>query len=368
MSRLLAYDDVSFVQFAYQLLLGREPDAEGLETYIERLRTGVSKTEIISELMRSSEGMARGIQGSMEAGALEAPVGAPWHAAAEAATTWEDFEFKFDASFIFGAYQTLLGRDPDPEGLSHYLLHLRRGKSKIHILAELMQSAEYRARDGHLKQLHRALRVRENAQTGADNYAAMPKEPATYSSIGTTTREVLAFSADAFVTHVSQHSLGILPDRRVIAEYVARMKAGLSKAQVLTEIMNSGPAKRRATLLHRISRETRRRRLAQIPIIGQLMKMLFDIEGDSAIEQRLRRIENRLFSNETAIEKQSGILDRGPTAVISKADRQGEPSNSAPGLESRHNAEYVPVVIKRTAVSLRSLPEPQKWVDEKDNV
>jgi hypothetical protein len=333
-----------------------------------QLLAGASETQIISELARSSEGMTGGIRGSTEAPSLEAPVGALWHDAAQAATTWEDFEFKYDRSFIFCAYQTLLARNPDPEGLSHYLFQLRRGKSKIQILAELLQSAEYRTRDTHLKQLHRTLSVRENTRTGDDNCAATMKEPEPSSPIGTTTREVLAYSADAFVTHVSLCSLGTVSDLRVTGEYVARMKAGLSKAQVLTEFMNSEPAKHRAALLRRIHSEIRKRRLARIPIIGPLIGMFLDIEGDSAIERRLRRMENRLFSNGAEFETHSDIFDRGSTAVISGAEREVEPFDFASGLEPRIKAKYMSVATKRAAASLRSLPEPEKWVEEKDNV
>jgi hypothetical protein len=322
---------------------------------------------IAPELVRSFEGAARDILGSPQVASGEPPIDTRWNHAAQQARTWEDFEFKFDGSFIFSAYQTILGRDPDPEGFSHYLLHLRRGKSKIQIFAELLQSAEYRARHGHLNQLHRALVVRESMQSGDDNCTVVPKEREPNSQIGLTTRNVFAYSDDAFVAHVSHYLLGTLPDLQIITEYVARMKAGLSKAQVLTELMNSKPAKLRVALLRRIGSEVRRRRLARIPIFGPLIRMYFDIEGDSAIEQRLRRIENRLFSN-GQIESHSRGLDKDRTAGIPDTEREDELLDFAPGLESSDNAEYIPVATKSAAMALRSLPEPEKWVDEKDNV
>jgi hypothetical protein len=320
-----------------------------------------------SELVRSFEGTARDIPGTLEAASGEPPTDTQWSHVAQAAINWEDFEFKYDGSFIFSAYQTLLGRDPDPEGFSYYLLHLRRGKSKIQIFAELLQSAEYKARHGHLKELHRALAACENTQTGDDNRRVAPKEPKSNSSVGPTTREVLDCSADAFVAHVCQYSLGTLPDFQFVTEYVARMKAGLSKAQVLTELMNSKPAKLRVALLRRIDSEIKRRRLGRIPIIGPLIRMYFDIEGDSVIEQRLRRIENRLFSN-GQIERSSRIFDNKSTASTSDAEQEDELPDFTPGLESSDDAKYIPVATKSAAMALRSLPEPEQWVDEKDNV
>jgi FkbM family methyltransferase len=47
-----------------------------------------------------------------------------------------------DQAFIHAAYQKLLGRHSDPEGLAYYLGRLRSGVSKIHILAQLRLSPE----------------------------------------------------------------------------------------------------------------------------------------------------------------------------------------------------------------------------------
>lgn len=53
---LLAHHDQHFVQCAYQSLLGRAPDPEGMRYYLGRLRTGISKIQILAQLRTSSEG------------------------------------------------------------------------------------------------------------------------------------------------------------------------------------------------------------------------------------------------------------------------------------------------------------------------
>lgn len=55
---LLAYHDQAFIHCAYQTLLGRSPDQEGLRYYLGRLRAGFSKTELLAQLSLSKEGMA----------------------------------------------------------------------------------------------------------------------------------------------------------------------------------------------------------------------------------------------------------------------------------------------------------------------
>ena len=49
-----------------------------------------------------------------------------------------------DAEFIRHAYQRILGRNPDPNGFSHYLKLLRAGESKIEIIGRLRYSQEGR--------------------------------------------------------------------------------------------------------------------------------------------------------------------------------------------------------------------------------
>jgi hypothetical protein len=53
---LLQLHDERFVAGAYALILGRDPDAGGMRSYLGHLRAGMHKTQIINELAESSEG------------------------------------------------------------------------------------------------------------------------------------------------------------------------------------------------------------------------------------------------------------------------------------------------------------------------
>ena len=59
LQELLKRNDRHFVTCAYRALLGREPDLEGFTYYIERLRAGFSKMEVIKQLRTSNEGLAQ---------------------------------------------------------------------------------------------------------------------------------------------------------------------------------------------------------------------------------------------------------------------------------------------------------------------
>jgi Domain of unknown function (DUF4214) len=69
-----------------------------------------------------------------------------------------------DQQFVICAYQTLFGREPDPEGLAYYLGRLRSGFSKIQMLAQLRLSKEGRARATTLPKLDGAIRQYQRGQ------------------------------------------------------------------------------------------------------------------------------------------------------------------------------------------------------------
>jgi FkbM family methyltransferase len=58
LDELLACHEQQFVRCAFQTLLGRDPDPEGLGYYLGRLRTGFSKMRIVAQLRLSKEGKA----------------------------------------------------------------------------------------------------------------------------------------------------------------------------------------------------------------------------------------------------------------------------------------------------------------------
>jgi hypothetical protein len=59
LAELFALHDEAFVDAAYKTLLRRAPDFKGLAHYVGRLREGFSRSSVLHELARSSEGRAR---------------------------------------------------------------------------------------------------------------------------------------------------------------------------------------------------------------------------------------------------------------------------------------------------------------------
>lgn len=59
---LLAYHDAYFVRVAFLSVLQREPDVGGFAHFVDELRSGISKVEILGRLRYSAEGRVRGVQ------------------------------------------------------------------------------------------------------------------------------------------------------------------------------------------------------------------------------------------------------------------------------------------------------------------
>lgn len=73
---------------------------------------------------------------------MSAPVQATNAIPTAVASSLDELLAYHDQHFVHCAYQTLLGREPDPVGLGYYVGRLRTGHSKIQILAQLRNSQE----------------------------------------------------------------------------------------------------------------------------------------------------------------------------------------------------------------------------------
>jgi hypothetical protein len=106
------------VAYAYCLVLGRAADGHGLQSYATALEKGMSTSELLLRLIRSSE-----------------------------------FEQKYsvsqlnDTEFVKLLYHVLLGRGPDGAGLAGYLANLEHGSASRHKLQnDIIGSGEFKTK------------------------------------------------------------------------------------------------------------------------------------------------------------------------------------------------------------------------------
>lgn len=149
---LALVDDSDFVRQAYRLFLRRDPDLDGLRYFCDMAKQQ-GRLTVIAEIKKSDE--AQRIAGAKPADPM---------AVAEAAPPEEDLgkaepslfddgpeladlmELTDHEEFVTAAYRRTLGRDPDPDGRSHFIERLEGGESKQSILQGLAASEEARAR------------------------------------------------------------------------------------------------------------------------------------------------------------------------------------------------------------------------------
>lgn len=97
----------------YRQVLGRDPDASGMNAYRRAMSRGMTIGELRTDLRRSGEGNQKSIH---------------------------------DA--ISRAYRELLKRDPDPEGLANYIRLMQQGMSERDVREALKRSDEYQKTRG----------------------------------------------------------------------------------------------------------------------------------------------------------------------------------------------------------------------------
>jgi hypothetical protein len=126
-----SWDADAAVRRAYLDILGREPDPAGLRTYREQIiRNGWSEWDLREELRRSPEYRAT------------------------------DFRTASADRIVRNAYQDILKREPDPEGLSNYRrMILEEGWDAQDVRWALRQSEERRDLRQGIREERRELRV-----------------------------------------------------------------------------------------------------------------------------------------------------------------------------------------------------------------
>lgn len=224
-----ALSDDAFLMKAYLSLLGRTPDASGAAVYATRLRAGVARAQIWSEIAEGEE--ARGYATRQ---------GFPVRAVAPhqfRAHTVSDLLSLDGADFVRAAYRAILGRDADPTGLRDYVSRLGAGTPKQQLLADLRCDPEGQAFAAALPGLDDlVLKV----QGGAD---ATP----------TSLDDLLGLHGAQFVRAAYMILFKREADPNGLARYVELLRSGCSNLYVLKALYDAPEAKEKSATLPGLS-------------------------------------------------------------------------------------------------------------------
>ncbi len=341
---LLVEEGDEFIEAAYMALLGRRPDAVGGPSYLRALRGGTPKLAILYELYSSDESRRLGIEVPGLAAALAREGIGEDAGAARAAAAIQSAEqllvIEDPDTFLKTAYRVLLKRPADLAGVASYKERMRDGTSRTRILHELFSSDERARLGSQLPGLREAFRREGLALADGGAARAEPVRPAQ------SLPQLVALRGAAFVECAYVTLLKRPPDEGELYRQAARLREGDSKLQLLDELAAAPQAAAAVRELAGLPEALGRRRRARLPVIGAVVRMLGDVEGDSQLERRARAGEERVEALEAALGEQVARFDKA--ALRSEASAQQ-------AMQAAHDLERRIASLERSSAILRKL-------------
>ena len=319
LNQLLLRDDDEFIEAAYLALLKRRPDVTGGPAYLRALRNGTNKLQILYEISMSyeclragghipelSDACAREGIGGMDSALPVLPAQMTQVMRAEQLLVIGDID-----KFIDIAYRVLLKREPDEQGIANCQRRLSEGTSKTQILFELFTSPECRQISVEVPGLRDAFA--RNGLYIADNEVLVPRDELL--PVAKSLNELLSHQSHRFVECAYLTLLHRAPDTQGFEDRIAQLRKGVSKIQILGEMSSSKEAAIARTRLPGLSKAFTQFKLSRVPVFGWLVKMIFNVEGDSPTARGGRAIEQRLIELEVEIVKRLEHLEGGAGRV-----------------------------------------------------
>jgi hypothetical protein len=108
-------------------------------------------------------------------------------------------------------------------------------------------------------------------------------------------REILLLNGVQFLVGSYGRLLKRAPDESGLAHYLPRLLEGAPKIQILGDIAASNEARNLAVKLSGLRLARFMYRLSNVPLIGAIVRLVARVEGNSAVDRRLRAIEQALY-------------------------------------------------------------------------
>jgi FkbM family methyltransferase len=105
---------------------------------------------------------------------------------------------------------------------------------------------------------------------------------------------LLALHDRAFVVAAYQALLGRAPDPEGEAYYLARLRAGTHKLVILRQLRQSPEGRAFIPGVAGLDRAIKRHRLANLPVVGAVVRLFTGAEGDNAVQRQLRVLANEM--------------------------------------------------------------------------
>jgi hypothetical protein len=273
---LLQGTDEIFLRTAYVTLLGRQADPSGMQDYLARLASGVSRKQVWLEIADSPE--ARSFA------TTRAHTSRSANAGGGRVSTVRDLLALDGPSFISEAYRQVLGREPDADGMRHYGTRLSSGVSKEQILADLRSDPEGQAFPSAVAGLDDLVR---SVQSGSGAHRS--------TSAPASLEDLFALDGRQFVEASYEMLFRRAADPTGLARYCPLLLQGYSKLFVLDALYTSPEAREKGVDIPELEQRLRAYRKAQRPGWGGWhWRHVRGIESDLPRDREIRAVLARL--------------------------------------------------------------------------
>lgn len=262
--------DEAFLAQAYMSLLGRSIDPTGFRDYLAKMQAGLTRTEVCGELARSEEG--RRYAAIRSAGAR---ISRSASQAGFQAQSAEELLRLDGVALVEQTYRALLGREPDPSGLQHYLGRLASGVEKAQIIKDIWTSPEGQSYDARLPGLPDLINaIGSKPHPNRDEIARLMQLP-----------------DDAFISAAYRRLLGRDADASGGAFYMSSLQQGMSRWYVIKQLACSEEAGNRAAHVNGLARALRRYEAATARTWkGWYLRNVKGVESDFPTERAARAL------------------------------------------------------------------------------
>lgn len=216
--------DDAFVMKAYLTLLGRTPDVGGAASYASRLRAGVPRAQVWTEIAQGDEARAFANR--------QAAVAKPAAARQSAVHSVNDLLALDGVDFVRSAYRAILGREADLGGLRDYTTRLAAGTPKQQLLADLRCDPEGRAFAVPLAGLDELVRQVQGAVAAPESLD-----------------ELLVLQGEQFVRAAFAVLFKREPDPQALVRYTDVLCSGYSTMYVLKALHSAPEAREKSSAL-----------------------------------------------------------------------------------------------------------------------
>jgi len=400
---LLALNDGDFVRSAYRILLRRDPDPGGYQSYLAFLRHGGAKIRTLGEIRYSLEGRGQAVRvaGLRSAYLLEratslpvlgwpvatllalrrlarharrlrrlenfcgyvasaaelddqdaagAPVPAPTEPGAGDSVVLQDLLSYRGREFVEASYRLVLKRSVDAEGLASWLELMHSGATRTEVLGRIRYSEEGCARGVDIAGLRLRFALALAGRAGAcdELRLALPSADLAAKLAGRRLAALLRLHDRQFIDAAYQLVLQRAPDAQGLRDHLQRLRDGAPRTEVLGDIRYSPEGRSRKVAIEGLLFRYMLLRTTRLPLVGRVFRAVAAALEIAGLERRLNALEAAVRHSDILLEHAWNVgTETGIDAFAASRQPLAGPDDGAGDIATGHSVLPLPAAQRR---------------------